>query len=521
MNPTRLIKPDFIVINMFMNYEPAIGLEIHTELKTKTKMFCDSANDPNETHPNVNVCPVCMGHPGTLPVINKEAVEKSIRTGMALNCVIAEHSKFDRKNYFYPDLPKGYQISQYDMPLCREGWLKIEPPSLKASASQVKKIRIQRIHLEEDTGKLLHTGDGSHSLVDYNRAGVPLMELVTMPDLVSGDELIKFVKELQLIVRYLDCSDADMEKGQMRVEVNISIKKAGEEKLGTKVEIKNINSISAAARAVNYEIERQAEILEAGGKITQETRGWNENKGETFSQRTKEGSADYRYFPEPDLPPLTFTKTYIEELRSRLPELPLRRRKRFAEEYGLNSSQIEIFTTAKKLGDYFENVASEISEWDKIKGDEEISEEHKKQLYVLAANYLITQLPALMNAAGMEINEIEGLKMTPENFAELVAKIHHNEISSTGAVGVMKIMFETGAEPETIIREKNLGQVSDESELELAVDRVLANNEKATEDYKKGKVETIKFLIGKIMAETHGKANPQIVEKIIEKKLKQ
>src|SRR3989344_4746779 len=335
-----------------MEYEPTIGLEIHAELKTKTKMFCDSLNDPDEKHPNLNVCEICMAYPGTLPVINEEAVKKVILTGLALNCRIASQTNFDRKNYFYPDLPKGYQISQYQRPLCAGGYL--DSGGNPSTGSGLKKVRITRIHLEEDTGRLQHDTRGDHSLVDFNRAGVPLMEMVTEPDLTTGEEVKDFAEKFRLILRYLGVSDADMEKGQMRVEVNISVKKRGASEYGTKVEIKNLNSIRTAGLAVDYEIERQISMLEDGHRVVQETRGWDEAKEATFSQRLKETAKDYRYFPEPDLPVLNFEESYIESIKALLPELPEQRRKRFKEQYGLNDSQAEIFTIAKRLGDYYE-----------------------------------------------------------------------------------------------------------------------------------------------------------------------
>lgn len=501
-----------------MEYEPTIGLEIHVELKTKTKMFCDCLNDPDEKHPNFNVCPICMGHPGTLPAINKEAVEKLLKVSLALNSEVAEFSKFDRKNYFYPDLPKGYQISQYDLPLCKGGWLEI---------GEGGKINLERIHLEEDTGRLIHPEGEKYTLVDFNRAGIPLMELVTKPDLKSGKEIEKFAKELQLILRYLDASDADMEKGQMRIEVNISVKKKGAKELGTKVEIKNINSVKAASAATDFEIKRQTEKLEKGEKIIQETRGWDENKGETFSQRTKEGSADYRYFPEPDLPPMKFTKDEVEELRLGLPELPAQRRERFKKQYGLTDAQIEIFTIAKNFGDYYENVASELDAASMVnhlrKGSKGIppTERHlPAKLHTLAANYMITEFPPLLNMQGMEINELEGIKITPESFAELMVMVFHEELSSTNAKLVLKEMAETGLHPSQIVKEKNLGQTSDIEEIGEAADEVIAKNPKAVEDYRKGKVETIKFLTGQVMALTRGKANPQVVSQLLEQKLK-
>ncbi len=500
-----------------MNYEPTIGLEIHVELKTKTKMFCDCLNDPDEKHPNFNVCPTCMGHPGTLPTINKEAVEKLLKVGLVLNSKVAEFSKFDRKNYFYPDLPKGYQISQYDLPLCGGGELEIEGGG---------KINLERIHLEEDTGRLLHPEGEKYTLVDFNRAGIPLMELVTRPDLKSGKEIEKFAKELQLILRYLDVSDADMEKGQMRIEVNISIKKKGAKELGTKVEIKNINSVKAASAATDFEIKRQTEKLEKGEKIIQETRGWDENKDATFSQRTKEGSADYRYFPEPDLPPMKFSKDEVEELRLGLPELPAQRKERFKKQYGLTNAQVEIFTIAKNFGDYYESVASELDAASMVthlqKGYKDIppAEKHlPAKLHALAANYMITEFPPLLNMQGMEINELEGIKITPESFAELMVMIFHEELSSTNAKLVLKEIAETGLHPSQIVKEKNLGQTSDIEEIGRAADEIVTKNPKAVEDYKKGKVETIKFLTGQVMALTRGKANPQIVSQLLKQKL--
>ncbi len=487
-------------------YKPTIGLEIHVGLSTKTKMFCSCFNDHDESHPNINICPICMGHPGTLPTTNEEAIKKLMKVGVALNCKIAEFSKFDRKSYFYPDLPKGYQISQYDLPLCHGGWLVLDGAE-GLEIAPARKIRITRIHMEEDAGRLQHAGDGT--LVDFNRAGTPLMELVTEPDLKSADDVRRFAQELQLILRYVGASDANMEKGEMRVEVNLSLSKTDE--LGTKVEVKNINSINAAGRAVEYEIKRQTEVLNEGGKIVQETRGWDENKGKTVSQRLKEGSADYRYFPEPDLPPMRFDKNTAEDVRASLPELPWQRRERFKKEYELNNSQIEIFTVAKHLGDYYEAVASELGEV-AVKSPE---------LYTLAANYIITEFPPLLNLRGVDIDQIEGINVSPEAFAELMVLIFNKAISSTGAQAVLKEMAETGLHPDHIIKEKGLGQVSDESELEQIAEQIIANNSKAVEDYKKGKTEVIKFLVGQMMRESKGRANPEIAFTILSKKLSQ
>ncbi len=500
-------------------YKPVIGLEVHAELNTKTKMFCDSLNNPNEKHPNINICPICLSHPGTLPVINYEAVKKVIMAGLALNCKIAEDTFFERKNYFYPDLPKGYQITQYQKPLCEGGHLDVSG----------KKIRITRIHLEEDAGRLQHLPGDNYSLVDFNRAGVPLMELVTEPDFETGLEVKKFAEELQLILRYLGVSDADMEKGLMRVEVNISLRDKEQEignKFGTKVEIKNLNSIKAASDSVDYEIKRQTEIIDSGEKVAQETRGWDDTKKATVSQRSKEEAHDYRYFPEPDLPPLKFTSAQIESIRGGLLELPSQRRTRFAL-YGLTDSQIEIFTVARHLGDYYEHVATELDSSAKdfhikkgLNGEFKNEPVLAKRLHELSANYIITEFPTLMSASGIEIDELEGFKISPEALAELMVLIFHKKLSSTGAKAVLKEMAETGEHPEQIMKEKNLGQVSDEGELEGAVDKVIANNNQAVEDYKKGKEVSLKFLIGMVMRESKGKANPQMVEEILKNKLK-
>lgn len=498
-------------------YKPIIGLEIHAELNTRTKMFCDSLNDPDEKHPNVNVCPICMGHPGTLPVINEEAVKKVIMAGLALNCKIAEDTFFERKNYFYPDLPKGYQISQYQKPLCENGYLNIGG----------KKISITRIHLEEDAGRLYHSSSdasvgASYSLVDYNRAGVPLMELVTEPDFETGWEVRKFAEELQLIWQYLGISEANMEKGQMRVEVNISLSRltTNDQRpttLGTKVEIKNLNSIKFATDAVDYEIKRQTELLEAGEKIVQETRGWDENKRATFSQRSKEEAHDYRYFPEPDLPPLKITPKHIENIRLEMAELPQQRRDRFKEQYNLPNGDIEVFIVNKRLGNYFERVASELLSFDKLDHLKKPDVQHQERLFKLASNYLITELQRMLREVSAEPDDI---KITPEMFAELVVRIFHSEISSSGAQVVLREMFKTGRSPEKIIKDKDLVQLSNIGELESAVDAVVAANPQAVEDYRKGKEASIKFLIGKVMAQTKGRANPQVVAEILNRKLK-
>lgn len=520
-----------------MKYLPTIGLEIHVELKTKTKMFCDSLNDPDEKHPNVNVCPICMGHPGTLPVINEEALKKIMTVGLALDCSIAKDTFFERKNYFYPDLPKGYQISQFQKPLCFDGWLDIgNPPSHKASEGS-RRIRIERIHLEEDAGRLYHLpaqaglpdplrqsfseASKDYTLVDFNRAGLPLMELVTKPDLETASDVYEFATELRLLLRYLGASDADMEKGQMRVEVNISLQsekqKTKGEKLGTKVEVKNINSITAAAKAVEYEVERQSELLNGGEKIIQETRGWDDVHNRTVSQRIKEGSADYRYFPEPDLPPLSFDNSHIEEIRAGLPELPQKRRERFLKEYGLPERDIKTFTNQKSLGDYFEKVASELLAFDKLSHLQKPGAEHQNKVIKLASNYVITELNRMFSEISAEPDDT---KVSPEAFADLVVRIFHGEVSSSGAQTVLKDMFMTGRMPGDIIKEKDLGQLSDIADLNKIVEDVIMENKQAVEDYKKGKVASMKFLVGKVMATSKGKANPQVVAQMLEEKLR-
>jgi aspartyl-tRNA(Asn)/glutamyl-tRNA(Gln) amidotransferase subunit B len=480
-----------------MELIPKIGLEIHIELKTRSKMFCSCKNDPNEKHPNINICPVCLGHPGTLPVINREAVRKTIKTGLALNCEISRHTFFERKNYFYPDLPKGYQISQYSTPICKNGFLEIDG----------KKIRIRRVHLEEDTGRLIHEKD--YSLVDFNRAGVPLMELVTEPDIESPKEARKFAEELQLILRYLDVSDADMEKGQMRVEANISLSsKKGA--LGTKVEIKNLNSFKAVEKALEYEIERQRKILESGKKVIQETRGWDPAREITFSQREKEEAQDYRYFPEPDLPPLEITQEMVDEIRGEIPELPRQKRERFKKEYNLDEKSIEIFVKNKDFGEYFEKVVSEFTP--------NLPKEKLLRLIKLATNYLTTDLLGLLKGASVSG---EDFLITPENFAEFIELIDEGKISSKIAKIVLEEMFRTGADPSQIIEEKGLVLIADEAEIEKIVYQVISENQKAVSDFKKGKENALEFLIGQVMRKTKGKANPKIAKEILTRILKE
>ena len=479
-----------------MAYTPTIGLEIHVELRTKSKMFCSCANNPDEKQPNVNICPICMGHPGTLPVINEEALKMVIKTGLALNSSIPEHSKFDRKNYFYPDLPKGYQISQYDEPLCKGGFLTVNG----------RKIDITRVHLEEDTGRLIHPKGTEYSLVDFNRAGIPLMELVTEPDINSAEEAKAFAEELRLILRYLGVSDADMEKGEMRVEANISL--GDGKKLGTKVEIKNLNSFRSVEYGINYEIERQEKVLKADKKVIQETRGWDAAKEVTVTQRIKEAAHDYRYFPEPDLPPLQFTPEEVKKIKAEIPELPQSRRERFKKEYVLGEQEIEIFVQNKGLGEYFEKVVSEFSP--------RLLREEILKLIKLAANYLISDLQSLLS--GRSVTD-KDFKITPENFAEFIDLIAQGTISSKIAKAVLQEIFITGGDPSNIIKEKGLTQITGAKEIEAAVQTVIAQNHQAVADFKKGKGNALQFLIGKVMLETRGKASPEVTGDLLKKLL--
>lgn len=489
-------------------YTPVIGLEIHTRLKTKTKMFCRTPNDSDERHPNVNVCPVCAGHPGTLPVINKQAVEYVIKVGCALGSDIAEISKFDRKNYFYPDLPKGYQISQYDKPFCKGGALPIGD----------KTIKITRVHLEEDTGKLIHKDGENASLVDLNRAGSPLMELVTEPDIRSSGEAKRFCEELQLLLRYLGVSNADMEKGEMRCEANISL--AGEDgKFGTKVEVKNLNSFKSVERAIEYETERQRKVLESGDRVVQETRGWDENKGETFSQRLKEEAHDYRYFPEPDLPEMDIPKLFdLEKIKLSVPELPSQKRLRFERDYCLPADDIDILIKDRELSAFFENIVSELESWiaDSGKSASRRTDEEKLKAVKLAANYLLSDLQSLLKESESEIKDI---KITPENFAELITLVYENKISSAVAKIVLREMFATAKDPSNIVEEKGLSQVSDSVELEKIAGEIISANPDTVAEYKAGKTAVLQFFVGQGMKQTKGKANPAVLQDLFKKLL--
>jgi aspartyl-tRNA(Asn)/glutamyl-tRNA(Gln) amidotransferase subunit B len=485
-------------------YKATIGLEIHAEMKTETKMFCACKKDSNEEKPNVNICPICTGHPGTLPVINKQAVKNVLKMGVALGAKLADFTEWDRKNYFYPDIPKGYQISQYKYPLITGG--------------KLNGINITRVHLEEDTAKSSHD-QGDFSLVDFNRAGVPLMELVTEPELHSGKDTADFARELQLLLQYLGVGDANMEKGEMRIEANISVSTT--EKLGTKVEVKNINSFKAVEKAVAYEIERHIQVLESGGKIVQETRGWNEDKQITFSQRLKEDSHDYRYFPDPDLPKMKISEIpefTMVNLKKELPELPWEKRERYEKDYGIKAVDVEIFVRPGIIGDFFEKVCVD------FKGD--------KNLIKLASNYIISDLLGLMKNKQEKAQE-NSLRLTAdliaprnplgflrdEDFASLIKMVADNKISSRGAKDILKIMFEEGGSPMQIAEEKDLLQKSDLGELEKIANQIILDNPKVVADYKAGKEVALMSLVGQGMKATKGSANPQVLKEVFLKLL--
>jgi len=499
-----------------LKYLPTIGMEVHVELATESKMFCSCANGLGmEKEPNKNICPVCTGQPGSLPVPNEKAIRFVLQAGLALGCQIAQISKFDRKNYFYPDLPKGYQISQYDQPLCGRGFLDLEIDP-KEGDRYIKRVGITRIHLEEDTGKLIHSPTGKGTLVDFNRAGVPLMELVTEPEINSSVEAKAFCQQLQLLLRYLKISPANMEKGQMRCEANISLYKRGENPLsGTKVELKNLNSFKAVERGIEFEIIRQTEILEAGGEIVQETRGWDEDRGESFSQRSKESSDDYRYFPEPDLLPLKFSREEIEELKRNLPELPWEKKRRLIEQFGLKEATVRVLANVPDLAGYFEEVASELENW---LGEEgyTFSSKGREKIFQLAANYLLTEIQKHLFVRGKKMAD---LKISPENFAELIKLVYSETINSSAAQIVLEEMFLHGGDPSQIVEEKKLVQNSDSEALEKIASEVLKKNSQSVEDYQKGKENAIKFLLGQIMRETQGSANPTVAMDILKKLL--
>jgi len=499
-------------------YDVIIGLEIHAELKTKSKMFCRCDNDAQGKEPNTTVCPICMGHPGTLPLANRQAIEDTILVGLALNCKINKLSKFDRKNYFYPDLPKGYQISQYDMPFCLDGWLDIDG----------EKIAITRIHLEEDTGKLTHPNGKNYSLVDLNRAGTPLMEMVTEPVIRDGETAKKFCQAYQQILRYLDISNADMEKGEMRCEANISVQEKNkwaylgncqiialeDYKLNPKIEIKNINSFKAVEKAINYEVKRQTAALEENEKLVQETRGWDENKQTTFSQRVKETSADYRYFPEPDLPPIEINDDWLEKIKQRLLELPQAKIERFIKEYDLKRADAELLASNKDLSEFAENVISELRAWVDSGGDD--WERQKIKLSKIASNWLLSELFKHLNENKQTITDI---KITAENFAELICLIYQDKINSSAGQAILKVMYDQGGDPSNIMADLGLEQMDNDEELANIIKEIININQAQAEEYRQGKINVLQFFVGQVMSATKGKANPKKVQDLLKKLL--
>lgn len=476
-------------------YEVVIGLEVHTELKTDTKIFCSCPTEFGGEE-NTHVCPVCLGLPGVLPVLNKKVLEFAVRAGLALNCEIAEFSKFDRKNYFYPDLPKAYQVSQYDLPICKKGFLEIE------ANGQKKVIGINRIHMEEDAGKLIHGGatisTSHYSLVDYNRAGVPLLEIVSEPDLRSAEEARVYMEKMKAILEYIDVSDVKMEQGSLRCDANISLRKMGAKELGTKTEIKNMNSFKALQKAIEYEIERQTEILEEGGRIIQETRFWDEDKEETISMRSKEEAHDYRYFPEPDLVPIIVSTEWVQEIKKDLPELPDAKKERLIKEMGLSEYDAQILTASRALGQYLDQVVKEFNEPKTV------------------ANWIMGELLRLLNAHNLDVSEC---KISPVNFARLLKLVEQGEISGKIAKTVFEEMFATGKTADAVIKERGLVQISDEGSLNQIIEQVIDANPQSVEDYRAGKEKALGFLVGQVMQATKGQANPGVVNKLLREKL--
>ena len=481
-----------------VDYEAVIGLEVHIQLKTRSKMFCSCDREYFDTAPNTHVCSVCLGMPGMLPVINEQAVAYTIMAGLALGCTIPTYAKFDRKNYHYPDLMKGYQISQYDQPFCLGGELEIQVDG------RTQTVHLERIHLEEDTARLLHRDDGAegYSLVDVNRSGSPLMELVTTPDMHSGVEAAAFLRKLRQTLRYLQIADADMEKGQLRCDANVSIRPRGTEKLGTKVEVKNMNSFRSVQRAIEFEIERQTKALETGERIVQETRGYVDATGVTVSQRSKEEANDYRYFPEPDLPPLVIDDATREGIRARMPELPDARRLRFEREFGLTSDEARTLTDSRERSDAFAEAAA-------LAGAD---------LARPVALWFIGDVARHLNELGQEA-ELTDTKVTPAHVAELTKLVESNAITMTTAKEVLTAVFETGEMPATIVESRGLGAVNDEGAIDAIVVGAIEANPKAVEDYRSGKQSAIGFLVGQVMREARGRADANQVSALIRKHL--
>ncbi len=475
-------------------YEPVIGLEVHVELKTNTKIFCNSSTQFG-ADPNHHTCPVCLGLPGALPVVNKKVVEYAIKAGLALNCKIASFSKFDRKNYFYPDLSKNYQTSQYDLPIAEHGYIDIEVDGNN------KRIGITRVHMEEDAGKLVHQGTISstpYSLVDYNRAGVPLIEIVSEPDIRSPEEAVAYLEKLKAIIQYTGISDCKMQEGSLRCDANVSVRPVGQKEFGTRTELKNMNSFKALQKALAYEIERHIEILEEGGQVIQETRSWDESKGITISLRSKEEAHDYRYFPDPDLAPLVISRDWVEEISATLPELPDQRKARFIEQYGIPQYDASVLTSSREMADYYEQCV-------KLFNNPKV-----------VSNWMMGDFLRMMNASGVEIT---GVRIKPEHLARMLKLLDEGTISGKIAKTVFEEMFKTGKDPEAIVKEKGLVQISDESAIEAVVDEVIAANPKSVGDYRSGKEKALGFLVGQVMKATKGKANPGLVNKLLKQKL--
>ncbi|MBA7598758.1 Aspartyl/glutamyl-tRNA(Asn/Gln) amidotransferase subunit B [subsurface metagenome] len=488
-----------------MNFETIIGLEVHAQLLTKSKMFCGCSTDYASTPPNTHVCPVCLGMPGVLPVINQQAIEYTIMTALTLNCTISDYTKFDRKNYPYPDLMKGYQISQYDAPIGRGGWLDIEVNGEK------KQIGITRVHLEEDVAKLLHRAspDGEdYSLIDVNRSGVPLMEVVSEPDLRSPEETRQYLIKLRSILQYLEVSTGNMEEGSFRCDANISIRPEDSSETMSKVEVKNMNSFKAVYQAMDYEARRQRKAVADGRKLVQETRGWLEEKGKTVAQRSKEYAHDYRYFPEPDLPPLTISREWVEEIRAKLPELPEHRRDRFITEYGLPLYDANLLTSSRAMADYFED-STKTKEYKKLPPDKAAKE---------VSNWLLGEASRIMNAQNIGITEFKE-QVSPAKFIKLLNIHLQGAVSSTSAKVVFEEMFQTGTDSGEIIAKHGLSQISDTRQLEGTVIEVIKSNVQAVADFKSGKESALKFLVGQVMKATKGRANPAVVNEILKKKL--
>jgi aspartyl-tRNA(Asn)/glutamyl-tRNA(Gln) amidotransferase subunit B len=481
-----------------MHYETVIGLEVHAQLLTKSKMFCGCSADYASTPPNTHVCPVCMGMPGVLPVINRQAVEYTIMTALALNCPIAGFTRFDRKNYPYPDLVKGYQISQSGAPISGSGWLAIDVDDV------TKRIGINHIHLEEDTAKLLHRSSpdgGDYSLVDINRSGVPLMEIVSEPDMRSPEEARQYLIKLRTILQYLGVSTGNMEEGSFRCDANISVRPVGSTDLGPKVEVKNLNSFKAVYLAMEYEAQRQRKAAAEGKKLVQETRGWVETQGKTVTQRSKEYAHDYRYFPEPDLPPLVIEREWVEEVRTRLPEMPEARRDRFMSDYALPRYDANLLTGSRAVADYFE----------------EASKVNKEVKAKQVSNWILGEVSRIINAGGIDINDFKK-NVSPESLTTLIAA-SHGTINTATAKSVLEEMFQSGKNPQDIINERGLSQISDTQELENIAAEVINSNTQPVADYRAGKETALKFLVGQVMKATRGRANPQLVNEVLKRKL--